>query len=70
MINRAEKNLSLSRQCNLLGISRSSMYYKAQGINPEDLKLMRLIDEQYLKTPCWGSRSMRNYLRRQGYKIN
>ena len=32
--------------------------------------LMRLIDEQYLKNPCWGSRSMRNHLRRQGYKIN
>ena len=31
---------------------------------------MRLIDEQYLKTPCWGSRSMRNYLRRLGYKVN
>jgi len=31
---------------------------------------MRLIDEQYLKTPSWGSRSMRNYLRRLGYKIN
>jgi putative transposase len=31
---------------------------------------MRLIDEQYLNTPTWGSRSMRNYLRRLGYKIN
>ena len=31
---------------------------------------MRLIDERYLKTPCWGSRSMRNYLRRLGYKVN
>jgi putative transposase len=36
----------------------------------EDLELMRLIDEQFLKTPTWGSRSMRNHLRRLGYKIN
>lgn len=36
----------------------------------EDLALMRLIDEQFLKTPTWGSRSMRNHLRRLGYKVN
>jgi putative transposase len=36
----------------------------------EDLELMRLIDEQFLKTPTWGSRSMRNHLRRLGYRIN
>jgi putative transposase len=36
----------------------------------EDLELMRLIDEQFLKTPTWGSRSMRNHLRRLGYKVN
>lgn len=36
----------------------------------EDLELMRLIDEQYLKTPCWGSRSMVNHLRRLGYRVN
>jgi putative transposase len=70
MINRSDRKLSLSHQCRLLDISRSSMYYKARGVNTEDLKLMRIIDEQYLKTPCWGSRSMRNHLRRQGYNIN
>jgi len=36
----------------------------------EDLELMRLIDEQFLKTPTWGSRSMRNHLQRLGYKVN
>ena len=55
----------------MLGICRSSRYYKRrQRIQSDDLKLMRLIDEQYLKNPSWGSRSMRNYLRRQGYKVN
>jgi putative transposase len=71
MIDPAVKRLSVSRQCRMLGICRSSRYYKRrQRIQSDDLKLMRLIDEQYLKNPSWGSRSMRNYLRRQGYKVN
>jgi putative transposase len=70
MIDHAIKKPSIHRQCQMLNISRSSVYYHPHPINPEDLEVMRLIDEQYLKTPCWGSRSMRNYLRRLGYKIN
>gem|GEM_PF-1612796 len=71
MIDPTEKRLSVSRQCRMLGICRSSRYYKRrQWIQSDDLKLMRLIDEQYLKNPSWGSRSTRNYLRRQGYKVN
>ena len=65
-----EANLSVMNQCQLLNISRSSFYYKPKPIKAEDLQLMRLIDEQYLKTPSWGSRSMRNHLRRLGYKVN
>jgi putative transposase len=65
-----ESNLSVMNQCQLLNISRSSFYYKPKPIKEQDLQLMRLIDEQYLKTPSWGSRSMRNHLRRLGYKIN
>lgn len=70
MLDPAAGELSLSRQCRLLNISRSSFYYRPKPIKPQDLKLMRLIDEQYLKTPSCGSRSMRNHLRRLGYKIN
>ena len=70
MIDRNDKKLSLSRQCQMLNVSRSSVYYTPKPIKPEGLKLMRLIDEQYLINPTWGSRSMRNHLRRQGYKIN
>jgi putative transposase len=70
MIEPEKQTLSVSRQCRLLSISRSSFYYKQKPGRPEDLELMRLIDEQYLKAPCWGSRSMRNYLRRLGYKVN
>jgi putative transposase len=70
MVDPAEPRLSIARQCRLLDIQRSSFYYKAKAIKAEDLELMRLIDAQYLRTPTWGSRSMRNHLRRLGYKIN
>ena len=70
MIESSEPKLSISRQCRMFNISRSSFYYRHKPIRAEDLELMRLIDEQYLRAPCWGSRSMRNHLRRLGYKVN
>ena len=70
MIDPKDQKLSISRQCSLLSVNRSTYYYAPKPIKPEDLELMRLIDERYLNTPTWGSRSMRNYLRRLGYKIN
>jgi putative transposase len=70
MIDPAHQNLSIYQQCRLLNINRSTYYYKKKPIKPEDLKLMELIDKQYLKTPTWGSRSMRNHLRRLGYNVN
>jgi len=70
MIDPASQNLSVSKQCRLLKIHRSTFYYKKKPVKPIDLKLMKLIDKQYLKTPTWGSRSMRNHLRRLGYKVN
>ena len=62
--------VSFSRQCQLLGINRSTAYYKPKRVKPEDLRLMRQIDEQYLKTPFYGSRSMTKHFRRLGHKIN
>jgi putative transposase len=70
MIDPAERKLSISRQCRLLKLNRSTFYYKKRPMKSMDLKLMKLIDEQYLKIPSWGSRSMRNHLRRLGYKVN
>ena len=70
MVEPDEPSLSIARQCRLLSIRRSSFYYRRKPVKAEDLELMRLMDEQYLKTPIWGSRSMRNHLRRLGYKIN
>ena len=62
---------SISRQCQLLALSRSSFYYTPQPIDPDDLELMRLMDEQYLKTPFYGSRSMvRHFWREHGRRVN
>ena len=62
--------LSLVRQCQLVHIARSSYYYRPKSESEFNLELMRLIDAQYLKTPWYGSRQMRRYLRRQGYRVN
>ena len=70
MIDPQHPNLSLSRQCRLVGVPRSLFYFKPQQVKPEDLELMRMIDEQYLKTPFYGSRSMIKHFRRLGHKIN
>jgi len=70
MINFQDSKVSVSRQCRLLDLSRSSVYYKPVEIAPQDLALMRLIDEQYLRTPFYGSRSMTRHLRRLGYRVN
>lgn len=62
--------LSLRRQCTLLGLARSMLYYEPKGPDPEDLALMRLLDEQYLKTPFYGSRRMRQHLQGLGHRVN
>lgn len=69
MVDTDATSLSLSAQCNLLSISRSSWYYKPIGESELNLNLMRLIDEQFLETPYYGSRQMARFLRRQGYCV-
>src|SRR5262249_33759959 len=54
--------LSVRRECALLGLNRSSFYYAPAGETPEDLRLMRLIDEQYTACPFFGSRRMAAWL--------
>jgi len=53
-----------------LGIPRSQLYYEPVPEKPENLELMRLIDEQYLKTPFWGSRNIGAFLRKRGQRVN
>jgi putative transposase len=66
MIRRDQPGLSLSRQCEILAISRSSFYYMLKGESAENLALMRRIDELFLKYPFYGSRQMARQLRREG----
>jgi putative transposase len=63
-------SLSIRRQCNLASVSRSSWYYQPCGESEENLLYMRLIDEQYLKTPFYGSPRMCEVLRERGYQVN
>jgi putative transposase len=62
--------LSLSRQCQLLGLSRAALYYHPVEVSAEELALMALIDRQYLRTPFYGSRRMTAWLRTQGHLVN
>ena len=58
------------RQCTLLDISRSGLYYQPVGISEEDLTLMKLIDRQYLATPFYGARKIAAWLKSQSQRVN
>jgi len=62
--------LSVVRQCTLMDISRSGLYYQPKGISEEDLALMKLIDRQYLATPFYGARKIAARLKKQEYGVN
>jgi putative transposase len=62
--------LSVRRQCELLGLNRSSLYYEAAPESEENLRLMRLIDQEYTAHPFYGTRRMRAWLNEQGEEIN
>jgi putative transposase len=66
MIAPERAGLSLSRQCQLVSISRAAFYYRPKGESPENLALMRRIDELFLRYPFFGSRQMVRQLRRAG----
>jgi putative transposase len=66
----AHPEISVRRQCELLGVNRASLYYEPGGESEENLRLMRLLDEQYTRTPFYGSRRMTAWLRGQGYTVN
>jgi len=69
-VSRAEPRLSIERQCELLGLARSTYYFEPRPASAENLLYMRLIDEQHLKRPFYGSPRMTAYLRRLGYTVN
>jgi len=62
--------LSITRQCALVGVPRSTVYYEPAPVSAADLELMRRLDQQYTRTPFYGSRRMTAWLRTQGYAVN
>jgi putative transposase len=72
MIEPDHSQLSIMRQCTLLGLPRANYYRNATRAkeSEENLNFMRLIDEEYTRHPFFGSRKMRDYLRRLGHRVN
>jgi putative transposase len=70
MIEHEHRELSIRRQCTLVGLNRSTLYYEPAPESALNLALMRLMDEQYLQTPFYGWPRMLAYLQRQGYTVN
>jgi putative transposase len=69
MIEPEHPRLSIVRQCELVSISRSSYYEQVSDETPLNLAVMRIIDEQFLQTPWYGSRQMARHLRRLGHEV-
>ena len=70
MIDTQHPELSIRRQCELIGLNRATLYYTPASESELNLRLMRLIDEQYTQTPFYGWPRMTAFLRYQGYPIN
>jgi putative transposase len=68
-VDRAHPEISIRRQCQLLGINRSGLYYRPLGESEENLTLMRLIDEEYTRHPFYGSRRMAEWLCSRGHGV-
>ena len=69
MINQGN-DLPITRQCELLERTRSTVYYQHQEVSEADLTLMRRIDEMHLKRPFYGSRRIRDWLQDEGHDVN
>ena len=70
LTDRQHRHPSIVRQCQLMGVSRSSLYYRPKETSRQDLSLMREMDRQYLETPFYGSRRMKASLDRQGMPVS
>ncbi len=70
MIDSQHEQVSIQRQCELVGLARASLYYKARPESEENLLLMQRLDEQYTKCPFYGVRRMTAWLAGQGFAVN
>ncbi|MFI5104824.1 MAG: hypothetical protein ACHP79_07870, partial [Terriglobales bacterium] len=69
LVDRSHPEISTRRQCELLGVNRSGLYYAPVGESEESHRLMRLLDEQYTRTPFYGSRKMTEWLATVGHRV-
>jgi hypothetical protein len=69
LIDPSHKELSVRRQCELLNLYRSNIYYKPVMVSEETLRTMNRIDEVFTECPFYGSRKIREALRREGWVI-
>ena len=67
-IERNHPKVSVRRQCQMLSLARSNLYYAPKGESAENLRFMELIDKQFLETPWYGSRQMARHMQRHGHK--
>lgn len=70
LIEPRHRDLTVQRQCELLGLPRSTHYYRPATETAANLELMRWIDAQYLETPYYGSRRMAAALHAEGWRVN
>ncbi len=70
LLDRGNNDLSLRKQCKLLELNRSTVYYHPKGIDDYTLRLLNILDEEYTRHPFYGTRRMTEYLRRKGFLIN
>lgn len=63
-----DHQLSVRRQCALLTLTRSNLYYEPKGESTENLRFMEIIDKQFLETPWYGSRQMARHMQRNNHK--
>ena len=70
LVESGNEKISVFRQCELLGLNRTGLYYHGRTESARDGELMRLIDEQYTSTPFYGYRRMTVYLQKLGFRVN
>ncbi len=70
MVDKEYLQLSIKKQCEVLNLHRSGLYYKPVSESEENLKIMRLFDEQYLHTPFYGVRRLTEFLYEKGFNVN
>lgn len=70
LIEPSHSELSIVRQCDLINLHRSHYYFRPAGESPENLKIMRLIDEEYMRHPFYGYRKFPPYLKEKGFIVN